>query len=132
MSARAFEEACHTLPAQTFHGISPHAVFLASALEIGAAAKHDLKQAETKHEAAVENANVLVERTKSSVTASMQALASFRAAMAQAPDKAPFLALAEDIGAHSEQFRQWWPEHDVRRFVDFSVSFSVFFKNRLY
>ncbi|KAG0959002.1 hypothetical protein G6F31_012091 [Rhizopus arrhizus] len=43
-------------------------------------------------------------------------LAGFRAAMAQAPDKAPFLALVEDIAAHSEEFRQWWPEHDVRRF----------------
>ena len=43
-------------------------------------------------------------------------LAGFRAAMAQAPDKAPFLALAEDISAKSEQFRLWWPEHDVRRF----------------
>lgn len=36
-------------------------------------------------------------------------LAGFRAAMAQAPDKAPFLALVEDIAAHSEEFRQWWP-----------------------
>ena len=43
-------------------------------------------------------------------------LAGFRAAMAQAPDKAPFPALVEDIAAHSEEFRQWWPEHDVRRF----------------
>ncbi|HEL3181711.1 TPA: helix-turn-helix domain-containing protein [Stenotrophomonas maltophilia] len=43
-------------------------------------------------------------------------LAGFRAAMAQAPDKAPFLALVEDIAAHSEEFRQWWPGHDVRRF----------------
>lgn len=43
-------------------------------------------------------------------------LAGFRAAMAQAPDKAPFLALVEDIAAHSEAFRRWWPEHDVRRF----------------
>lgn len=43
-------------------------------------------------------------------------LASFRAAYALAADKAPFHALIEDISAGSEEFRRWWPGHDVKRF----------------
>jgi transcriptional regulator with XRE-family HTH domain len=43
-------------------------------------------------------------------------LATFRAAQAQAADKAPFRVLADDLIARSVEFRLWWPDHDVRLF----------------
>ena len=43
-------------------------------------------------------------------------LATFRAAQAQAADKAPFRALADDLIACSPEFRLWWPDHDVGHF----------------
>jgi transcriptional regulator with XRE-family HTH domain len=43
-------------------------------------------------------------------------LAGFRSAYAQAADKRPFDALIAELAERSETFRQWWPEHDVRRF----------------
>ena len=43
-------------------------------------------------------------------------LSTFRAAYARALDKAPFDRLVEDISAGSNEFRDWWPDTDVRSF----------------
>lgn len=43
-------------------------------------------------------------------------LASLRGAYARADDKASFQPLLTALQAGSEEFRRWWPEHDVDRF----------------
>ncbi|MHC1479081.1 helix-turn-helix transcriptional regulator [Frateuria aurantia] len=43
-------------------------------------------------------------------------LASLRGAYARAEDKASFQPLLDALLAGSEEFRRWWPEHEVDRF----------------
>jgi transcriptional regulator with XRE-family HTH domain len=43
---------------------------------------------------------------------------AFRAARAQARDKAPFDSLIEELSLQSEEFRAWWPETEVKGFEE--------------
>lgn len=43
-------------------------------------------------------------------------ISTFRAARAQAPDKAPFDSLVEELSLQSPEFRAWWPATEVKGF----------------
>jgi len=43
-------------------------------------------------------------------------ISTFRAARAQAQDKAPFDSLVEELSAQSPEFRDWWQDTDVKGF----------------
>jgi transcriptional regulator with XRE-family HTH domain len=43
-------------------------------------------------------------------------ISTFRAARAQAPDKAPFDSLIEELSALSPEFRDWWQDTEVKGF----------------
>lgn len=45
-------------------------------------------------------------------------IATFRAARAQADDKAPFDALVEELSRLSPEFRAWWPDTEVGIFAE--------------
>jgi transcriptional regulator with XRE-family HTH domain len=45
-------------------------------------------------------------------------VSTFRAARAQAPDKAPFDSLVEELSAVSPEFRTWWQDTDVQVFAE--------------
>ncbi len=45
-------------------------------------------------------------------------LATFRAARAKARDKTPFDRLVEELSAASPEFREWWPDVDVKGFEE--------------
>lgn len=43
-------------------------------------------------------------------------ISTFRAARAQAQDKAPFDSLVEELAGQSKEFREWWKGVDVQGF----------------
>lgn len=45
-------------------------------------------------------------------------ISAFRAARAQAQDKAPFDSLIEELSGSSQEFRDWWPDSGVERFEE--------------
>ncbi|WP_226506897.1 helix-turn-helix transcriptional regulator [Pseudomonas sp. MWU16-30317] len=45
-------------------------------------------------------------------------ISAFRAARAQALDKAPFDSLVEELSAQSPEFREWWQDTDVKGFEE--------------
>ena len=103
-----FQEAGHTLPVKTSHGILPHAVLLVFASEMFADTEHALKQAGTKLKADIESAKLLIERIKTTVTASIKAVAGCRvAAVKKEKDKDKVRVQEEKakLNAAKEQLR---------------------------